>query len=136
MSLQGGENYYLRLAYRNDSGRYSDMVVNSIKIYGLTEYNFIENQNGKYESTNNGKNSTVCNGFQKLCTAHAESVYEYRSQRNQDQQGEHRNGDAHCQSEAGYDSFTVRKFHQRRLRHRRIYHMLHPSRRSHRSCKG
>ena len=39
------------------------MVVNSIKIYGLTEYNFIENQNGKYESTNNGKNSTVCNSY-------------------------------------------------------------------------
>ena len=67
--LEGGKTYYLHLGYRKDwSGdRNNDQVViNSIKLYNATSevnvYNFINN-NGKYESTNIGKDDTVANSY-------------------------------------------------------------------------
>ena len=67
--LEGGKTYYLHLGYRKDSSVDSNndqVVINSIKLYKAnTEtftYNFINN-NGKYESTNQGKDSTVANSY-------------------------------------------------------------------------
>ena len=67
--LEGGKTYYLHLGYRKDSGGDSNadqIVINSIKLYNATNetnvYNF-KNNNGKYESTNTGKDSTVANSY-------------------------------------------------------------------------
>ena len=67
--LEGGKTYYLHMGYYKDysfdSGE-DQIVINSIKLYNATSevnvYNFINN-NGKYESTNQGKDSTVCNSY-------------------------------------------------------------------------
>ena len=67
--LEGGKIYYLHLGYRKDgSGDSNDdqVVINSINLYnagGTTNvYNF-KNNDGKYESTNQGKDSTVANSY-------------------------------------------------------------------------
>ena len=67
--LDGGNKYYLHLGYRKDSSvdtNADQVVINSIKLYNATSevnaYNFINN-NGKYESTNAGKDSTVANSY-------------------------------------------------------------------------
>ena len=65
--LDGGKIYYLHLGYGKDSSadRNEDQVkINSVKIYGanIVNYNFVEN-NGKYESTNTGKDNTVANSY-------------------------------------------------------------------------
>ena len=67
--LQGGKIYYLHMGYRKDYSGDSNadqIVINSIKLHNATAntitYNFINN-NGKYESTNVGKDSTVANSY-------------------------------------------------------------------------
>ena len=67
--LEGGKKYYLHLGYRKDSSidkGDDQVVINSIKLYNATSgtkiYNFINN-NGKYESTNTGEDSTVANSY-------------------------------------------------------------------------
>ena len=65
--LEGGKTYYLHLGYRKDSSvdtGEDQVVINSIKLYNATSstYNFVNN-NGKYESTNQGKDSTVANSY-------------------------------------------------------------------------
>ena len=67
--LDGGKKYYLHLGYRKDSSvdtNNDQVVINSVKLCyaeNYTErYNFINN-NGKYESTNVGKDSTVANSY-------------------------------------------------------------------------
>ena len=67
--LQGGKKYYLHLGYYKDSsGDTGDdqIVINSIKLYsatsGTTTYNFIQN-NGKLESSNQGKSNTIANSY-------------------------------------------------------------------------
>ena len=67
--LEGGRIYYLHMGYYKDSSVDSgadQIVVNSIKVYNATTntvtYNFIDN-NGKYESTNAGEDSTVANSY-------------------------------------------------------------------------
>ena len=69
-ALQGGQVYYLHLGYRKDSSvdRGDDQVViNSIKVYGAEEknstYNFVSNDQGGYESNNQGQASTVANSY-------------------------------------------------------------------------
>ena len=67
MVLEGGKTYYLHLGYRKnasiDTGE-DRITINSVKVYGtMTQtYNFIDN-NGKYESTNQGKDNTVSNSY-------------------------------------------------------------------------
>ena len=66
-ALQGGQIYYLHLGYRKDSSIDTgddQVVINSIKVYGTheTTYNFI-NDNGKYQSNNQGKENTVANSY-------------------------------------------------------------------------
>ncbi|MBQ9658174.1 MAG: MucBP domain-containing protein [Clostridia bacterium] len=67
IALEGGKTYYLHLGYRKnastDTGE-DQIVINSIKVYGITSntYNFIEN-NGKYESNNQGKANTTANSY-------------------------------------------------------------------------
>ena len=67
--LNGGKTYYLHLGYRKDSSADTStdqIVINSIKLYNATSetsiYNFTNN-NGKYESTNAGKDDTVANSY-------------------------------------------------------------------------
>ena len=67
--LESGKKYYLHLGYRKDSGgdiSADQVVINSIKLYSLktekVKYNFINN-GGSYESTNQGKDSTVANSY-------------------------------------------------------------------------
>ncbi len=65
--LQGGKIYYLHLGYyKNASASSGDdkFTVNSVNLYRqtLVNYNFREND-GKYESTNQGKDNTVCNSY-------------------------------------------------------------------------
>ena len=67
--LEGGKTYYLHLGYRKDSSvdtGSDQVVINSIKLYNATatleKYNFVNN-NGKFESTNQGKDSTVSNSY-------------------------------------------------------------------------
>ena len=67
--LEGGKIYYLHLGYRKDVSvdtNSDQIVINSIKLYSASVitnvYNFINN-NGKYESTNTGKNDTVANSY-------------------------------------------------------------------------
>ena len=67
--LEGGKTYYLHLGYRKGSSTDTNedqVVINSIKLYNATPntvtYNFVNN-NGKYESTNQGKDSTVANSY-------------------------------------------------------------------------
>jgi len=67
--LEGGKKYYLHLGYRKDSsgdGNNDQVVINSIKLYKGTIttniYNFTNN-NGKYESTNQGEDNTVSNSY-------------------------------------------------------------------------
>lgn len=65
--LEGGKVYYLHLAYQKDSSgdtNEDQIVFNSIKVYGTTSttYNFVENE-GKYESNNQGQDSTVANSY-------------------------------------------------------------------------
>ena len=67
--LEGGKIYYLHLGYRKDSSgdtNEDQIVINSIKLYTAENvtnvYNFINN-NGKYESTNQGKDNTVSNSY-------------------------------------------------------------------------
>ena len=66
--LEGGQIYYLHLGYRKYSTSYAgtdQFIVNSVKVYGTTEkqYNFIKTDDNKYESTNQGKDNTVCNSY-------------------------------------------------------------------------
>ena len=68
MALEGGKTYYLHLGYRKSSSTSSgddQIVINSIKVYQAktTTYNFIENEEGGYESNNQGKNNTVANSY-------------------------------------------------------------------------
>ena len=65
--LEGGKTYYLHLGYRKDSSvevGEDQVVINSINLYRATSvtYDFVNN-NGKYESTNQGKDSTVANSY-------------------------------------------------------------------------
>ena len=67
--LEGGKTYYLHIGYRKDGSvdtNEDQIVINSIKLYNAKNitnvYNFIEN-NGKYESTNQGKDNTVSNSY-------------------------------------------------------------------------
>ena len=67
--LEGGKIYYLHMGYYKDSSvdtGADQVVINSIKLYNATSevnvYNFINN-NGKYESTNAGKDDTVANSY-------------------------------------------------------------------------
>ena len=68
--LEGGQIYYLHLGYRKDSSGdtgYDQVVINSIKVYGAegeySTYNFILNDQGSYESNNQGQASTVANSY-------------------------------------------------------------------------
>ena len=66
--LQGGGIYYLHLGYRKSSTSYSgtdQFIVNSVKLYKTKDvsYNFIKTEDNKYESTNIGKDNTVCNSY-------------------------------------------------------------------------
>ena len=67
--LEGGKIYYLHLGYRKDGSTDKNddqVVINSIKLCNATKntltYNF-KNINGKYESTNIGKDNTVANSY-------------------------------------------------------------------------
>ena len=63
--LEGGQIYYLHLGYRKDgSGDQNEdqIKIKSINVYKMSNYNFVEN-NGKYESNNVKKNSTVANSY-------------------------------------------------------------------------
>ena len=67
--LEGGKIYYLHLGYRKDGSvdtNEDQIVINSIKLYNAKNitniYNFINN-NGKYESINQGKDNTVSNSY-------------------------------------------------------------------------
>ena len=67
--LEGGKVYYLHLGYRKDESGDSNadqIVINSIKLYNANTntvtYNFMNNAE-KYESTNQGKDSTVANSY-------------------------------------------------------------------------
>ena len=67
-TLTGGNIYYLHLGYRKDSSvdtGEDQVVINSIKIYetNTTTYNFIRNENGGYESNNQGKDNTIANSY-------------------------------------------------------------------------
>ena len=80
-ALNGGEVYYLHLGYRKDNSQDSgedQVVINSIKLYEAeeknVEYNFIETD-GKYESTNQGKDSTVCNSYIPIDLTNKEGKY-------------------------------------------------------------
>ncbi len=77
--LEGGKTYYLHFGYyKNGSTDDGDdqFKVNSFKVYGADEvkYNFIEND-GKYESTNQGKDSTVCNSYIPIDLSTSEGKY-------------------------------------------------------------
>ncbi|MCR5185529.1 MAG: MucBP domain-containing protein, partial [Clostridia bacterium] len=68
--LQGGTMYYLHLGYYKDSDTSSGddkFTINSVKLYKQTgkQYNFIEN-NGKFESTNQGKDNTTSRSYVPL----------------------------------------------------------------------
>jgi len=67
--LEGGKIYYLHLGYRKDGSvdtNEDQIVINSIKLYTANTttnvYNFTNN-NGKYESTNQGEDNTVSNSY-------------------------------------------------------------------------
>ena len=67
--LEGGKVYYLHLGYRKDGSvdtNEDQIVINSIKLYTANTttnvYNFTNN-NGKYESTNQGEDNTVSNSY-------------------------------------------------------------------------
>ena len=67
--LEGGKTYYLHLGYSKDGSidtNEDQVVINSIKLYdtisNTVKYNFISN-NGKFESTNHGKDSTISNSY-------------------------------------------------------------------------
>ena len=67
-ALTGGNTYYLHLGYRKDSSvdtGADQVVINSIKVYkaNVTTYNFIQNENGGYESNNQGVDSTTANSY-------------------------------------------------------------------------
>ena len=67
-ALTGGNTYYLHLGYRKDSSvdtGADQVVINSIKVYGAkgSTYNFIQNENGGYESNNQGVDSTTANSY-------------------------------------------------------------------------
>ena len=67
-ALTGGNTYYLHLGYRKDSSvdtGADQVVINSIKVYkaNVTTYNFIQNENGRYESNNQGVDSTTANSY-------------------------------------------------------------------------
>ena len=66
--LQGGQIYYLHLGYNKVSTGYSgtdQFIINSVKLFKTKDftYNFIKTDDNKYESTNTGKNNTVCNSY-------------------------------------------------------------------------
>ena len=67
--LEGGKLYYLHMGYYKDGSVDSgtdQIVINSIKLYNASTntvtYNFTNND-GKYESTNAGKDDTVSNSY-------------------------------------------------------------------------
>ena len=67
--LEGGKTYYLHIGYYKDSSvdtGADQIVINSIKVYSANTntvtYNFINND-GKYESTNQGEDSTTANSY-------------------------------------------------------------------------
>ena len=67
-ALTGGNTYYLHLGYRKDSSvdtGADQVVINSIKVYGAkgSTYNFIQNENGGYESNNQGIDNTTANSY-------------------------------------------------------------------------
>ena len=66
--LTGGNTYYLHLGYRKDGSADTgtdQVVINSIKVYGAngSTYNFIQNENGGYESNNQGIDNTTANSY-------------------------------------------------------------------------
>ena len=67
--LEGGKTYYLHMGYYKDGSidtGADQIVINSIKLYNATlvtnVYNFINND-GKYESTNQGIDNTTANSY-------------------------------------------------------------------------
>ncbi|MCI8655334.1 MAG: hypothetical protein HFJ48_05650, partial [Clostridia bacterium] len=78
-TLEGGKVYYLHLGYRKniliDTGR-DQIEINSIKLYEdrKVTYSFTEN-NGKYESNNQGKDSTVANSYIPINLTNNEGEY-------------------------------------------------------------
>ena len=67
--LDGGKIYYLHIGYYKDSSvdnNDDQLVINSIKLYNAESvtnvYNFVNN-NGKYESTNQGMDDTEANSY-------------------------------------------------------------------------
>ena len=71
MCLDGGKKYYLHLGYYKDSSvdeGEDQIIINSVKVYGIknTYYNFIKTTDGKYESTNQGKDDTVSNSYMAI----------------------------------------------------------------------
>ena len=79
--LEGGKTYYLHLGYRKDGSvdtNDDQIVINSIKLYNANvisnTYNFINND-GKYESTNQGKDSTVANSYVPINLINATGKY-------------------------------------------------------------
>ena len=67
-ALTGGNTYYLHLGYRKDSSvdtGADQVVINSIKVYEAkgSTYNFIQNENGGYESNNQGVDNTTANSY-------------------------------------------------------------------------
>ena len=67
-ALTGGNTYYLHLGYRKDSSvdtGADQVIINSIKVYkaNVTTYNFIQNENGGYESNNQGIDNTTANSY-------------------------------------------------------------------------
>ena len=66
--LEGGKIYYLHLGYRKDSSGDAgedQIVINSIKVYGtkVINYNFVSNEKGGYESSNQGQSNTTSNSY-------------------------------------------------------------------------
>ena len=66
--LEGGNIYYLHLGYRKSSSTDTgndQVVINNIKVYkvNVSTYNFVDNQEGGYESNNQGVNNTTANSY-------------------------------------------------------------------------
>ena len=64
-ALEGGKMYYSHLGYyknSNTDGNTDQIIINSIKLYSGTTYNFTE-ENGEYKSINQGKANTTSNSY-------------------------------------------------------------------------
>ena len=80
IALEGGKTYYLHLGYYKNASTDTDddqIKINSVKIYKADEvtYNFVENGNGGYESSNQGKVGTVCNSYIPINLENYEGKY-------------------------------------------------------------